>query len=80
MFEQLRILTPTDCVRDRLARFYHWNEYTALNAAVRVARARRREIDINALAKWTQHESDPPHDFHAKFQEFSKRFHGKSTG
>jgi hypothetical protein len=29
-----RILIVIDCIRDRLAAFYHWNDYTSLGAAV----------------------------------------------
>jgi hypothetical protein len=42
---RLRILTRTDCVRDRLAHFYYWDDYTALNAAV--------ALQTGASTKWT---------------------------
>ncbi len=71
---KLRILTPTDCVRDRLAHFYYWDDYTALNAAVGVARAHRKRIDFSTLRKWTERESGPPPQNHQlKFEEFLRR-------
>lgn len=71
---RLRILTPTDCVRDRLANFYHWNDYTALAAAVAVARAHRADVDLESLRSWSERESDfGKSDFRAKYQEFLKR-------
>lgn len=30
----LKLLTPTDCVKDRLAAYYHWNDRQGLNQAV----------------------------------------------
>lgn len=71
---RLRILTETDCVRDRLAAFYHWNDYTSLNAAVGVARAHRNQVDFDGLREWTQREGGPPPvDFDTKYAEFLKR-------
>jgi hypothetical protein len=71
---RLRILTPTDCVRDRLAAFYYWNDYTSLNAAVGVARAHVDQIDFALLREWTEREGGPPPlDFGPKFKEFLKR-------
>ncbi len=69
----LRILTPTDCVRDRLAHFYYWSDYTALNAAVGVARANPLKIDIPALSAWTERESGLGADHRPRFQEFLDR-------
>lgn len=34
----LRLLTPTDCVMDRLAAFYHWNDAQGLDQAAAVGR------------------------------------------
>jgi hypothetical protein len=67
---ELRILTPFDCVRDRLAHFYHWNDYTALKAAIGVAASHTSEIDFARLRAWTIHESS---DLLPKFEEFKRR-------
>lgn len=64
----LRILSPTDCVRDRLAHFYHWDDFTALNAAVAVAAANIGNIDMDLLRSWSERE-----DNLAKFAEFKRR-------
>jgi hypothetical protein len=66
---RLRILTRRDCVRDRLAHFYYWNDYTALNAAASVA-AHLSDADIQELRKWTQRESP---GLLEKFAEFERR-------
>jgi len=38
----LRIISPTDSVRDRLNKYAAWDDFSALRAAVGVARGRRR--------------------------------------
>jgi hypothetical protein len=48
----LHILSRTDCIRDRLAHFFHWNDYTALNAAVGVAVEKMDDIDVKLLRSW----------------------------
>jgi hypothetical protein len=45
------LLTPTDCVKDRLAAYYHWNDPQSLEQAVMVARA--QEVDMNDIKKWS---------------------------
>jgi hypothetical protein len=70
---RLRILTPFDSVRDRLAHFYHWNDYTALKAAVGVARRHRDQIDVQKLQEWTEREGDNPGSQIPKFREFLRR-------
>ena len=66
---KVRILTRTDCVRDRLSHFYYWNDYTALNAAVGVA-ALGAAVDLKAIRAWTQRESP---GLLIKFAEFELR-------
>jgi hypothetical protein len=71
---RLRILSRFDCVRDRLAHFYHWNDFTALNAAVAVAAQNAAEIDLNRLRSWTKSESARAgKNLHPKVREFEQR-------
>lgn len=74
---RLRILTRTDCIRDRLAHYYHWNDYTALNAAVGVAAAAREDVDMDLLRAWTALESPTLFE---KFAEFERRLGVRPTG
>ncbi len=37
--EVLRLLTPTDCIKDRLASYIHWKDQQALDQAVWVAKS-----------------------------------------
>ena len=60
---RIRILTPTQCVMDRLAAFYFWRDRQALEQAVLVAT--RHEVDIAAIERWSNKEGHGEH-----FQEF----------
>ena len=51
---RLRLLSPTDCVKDRLAAYFHWNDRQALTQAVLVAEA--QPIDMADLRRWTKAE------------------------
>ncbi len=47
---RLRLLSPTDCVKDRLAAYFHWKDRQSLEQAVLVAHA--NEIDLAELERW----------------------------
>jgi hypothetical protein len=47
----LRLLSQTDCVKDRLAAFFHWNEQQSLEQATLVAKAQKVNLaDIPMVA------------------------------
>ena len=50
----LRILSPTDCVKDRLAAYYHWNDLQSLEQAVLVAQS--NNVDLNEVKRWSKEE------------------------
>jgi hypothetical protein len=50
----LRILSPTDCVKDRLAAYYHWNDLQSLEQAVLVAQS--NNVDLNEVKRWSNAE------------------------
>ena len=50
----LRLLTPTDCVKDRLAAFFHWNDRQALDQAVLVATLQK--VDLDDVRRWSRSE------------------------
>lgn len=52
-FGELRLLTPMDCVMDRLAGYYHWKDPQSLDQAVAVAR-RRQKIDLQRIERWSR--------------------------
>lgn len=53
-FGTLRILTPTDCVLDRLAWFYYARDEQGLEQAVAVAAA--HAIDLERVERWSARE------------------------
>ncbi|HEY1729555.1 MAG TPA: hypothetical protein VGG22_14345 [Candidatus Baltobacteraceae bacterium] len=70
----LQILTSTDCVRDRLAHFYFWDDYTALAAAVAVTQLQGNGIDQETIREWTERESRKNNaDYTHKLTEYRKR-------
>jgi hypothetical protein len=48
----LRVISPTDCVKDRLAAYYFWNDQQSLAQAILVAKHSR--ISINEIKRWSQ--------------------------
>lgn len=62
----LRLLSPTDCVKDRLAAFFHWNDRQSLEQALLVAQAQR--IDLKEVRRWSRSEGNE-----AKFRMFAQR-------
>ena len=50
----LRLLTPTDCVKDRLAAYYHWNDEPSLQQAIWVAR--QNPINMESVKSWSERE------------------------
>jgi len=51
---RLELLSPTDCVKDRLAAYYHWDDQQCLAQAVLVAQA--KDADIKEIARWSRAE------------------------
>lgn len=64
----LKLLTPTDCVKDRLAAFFYWDDQQAFEQALLVAKD--HEIDINDIERWAKAEghSDKFKSFLQKLQ------------
>jgi hypothetical protein len=50
----LRIISPTDCVKDRLAAYFFWNDLQSLEQAVMVAQ--EHPIDVKEIADWSRQE------------------------
>lgn len=47
----VRIISPTDSVKDRLAAFYHWGDRQSLEQALLISRS--NEIDIKSVELWS---------------------------
>jgi len=51
----LRLLTPNDCIKDRLAAYYHWDDEQCLQQAVWVAQ--QNEFYLESVQEWSIKES-----------------------
>ncbi len=60
---KLKLLSPTDCVKDRLASYYFWNDKQALNQAILVCKDCK--IDLKEIERWSKNE-----EMHPKFEKF----------
>lgn len=58
----LRVISPTDCVKDRLAWYYHDGDLQCLSQAILVAKD--QEVDIDEISRWSKGEG--------KLDEFEK--------
>lgn len=52
----LRLLTPTDCIKDRLAAYYHWKDEQSLQQAVWVAE--QNAFDLESVRQWSEREGE----------------------
>lgn len=50
----LKIISPTDCVKDRLTGFYHDNDQQCLDQAILVTK--ENEVDIEEIKRWSEGE------------------------
>jgi len=62
----LKLLSPTDCVKDRLAAFYHWNDRQCLEQAILVCMD--NPVDLKEVERWSRMEG-----MSNKFKIFRKR-------
>jgi len=63
---RLALLSPTDCVKDRLVAFYHWNDLQCLEQALLVIAAKK--VDLQEIRRWSVAENKS-----AEFQSIRKR-------
>jgi hypothetical protein len=50
----LRVVSPTDCVKDRLCAYYFWNDQQGLAQAVLVAES--QNVDLKEVKRWSKAE------------------------
>ena len=48
----LRIISPTDCIKDRLAHYYHWGDRQCLKQAILVAS--KQKVNLVELQEWSK--------------------------
>lgn len=65
----LKLLSVTDCVKDRLAAYYHWGDRQALEQAILVCKD--NPIDFNEVERWSK--SEGMSDKYRMFNEYFKK-------
>lgn len=50
----LKLLSVTDCVKDRLAAYYHWGDRQSLEQAILVCRD--NQVDFREIERWSKNE------------------------
>ena len=71
---RLALLSPTDCVKDRLAAFYHWNDRQCLEQALLVAAM--RTVNLKEIEKWSAVENKSA-EFQSVRDEFVRAQRGR---
>ena len=69
----LRLLSATDCIKDRLAGYYHWHDLQCLEQSVLVAQ--NNTVDLAELQRWSEQEGKLD-----EFMTIRKRFKNKYLG
>jgi hypothetical protein len=59
----LRVISPTDCVKDRLASYFHFGDRQGLVQASMVAK--QNTVDVKEIRRWSEGEGQL-----AKFNDF----------
>lgn len=52
----LQVLSPTDCVKDRLASFIHWGTRSCFDQAVLVCEMQKHRVDLANVKAWCDKE------------------------
>lgn len=70
----LRLLSPTDCVKDRLAAYIRWGARAGFNQALLVCRRQKARVDLDQVARWCRNEGAS-----AAFDELSQALAAQPT-
>ncbi|MDP2808113.1 MAG: hypothetical protein Q8O74_08285, partial [bacterium] len=63
----LRLISPTDCVKDRLAAYFHWRDLQSLEQALLVCS--RNPVNLREIKRWAKSEG-----MAAEYAKNSRRF------
>lgn len=65
-FGTICLLTPTDCIKDRLAAYFFWNDQQSLDQAVMVAK--KNKVYLSEIKKWAEKQGETE-----KYDVFKKK-------
>ena len=66
----LKLISPTDCVKDRLAAYYFWDDRQSLQQAILVA-SHNDIVELPEIERWSQQEGK--YEKFLKFKSLLKR-------
>jgi hypothetical protein len=66
-FGTICLLTPTDCIKDRLSAYFFWSDHQSLDQAVMVAK--RNKINLPDIKKWAEKQGEIE-----KYEIFVKKY------
>lgn len=52
----IRLLSPTDCVKDRLAAYIHWKRRACFDQALLVCRRQKERVNLDDVRQWCEQE------------------------
>jgi len=52
----IQLLSPQDCVKDRLASYFHWDDSQALEQAILVYKQNKKGIALSEIKRWAESE------------------------
>lgn len=61
----LRLLSPTDCIKDRLASYIHWGARDCFDQALLVWKRQKSRVDLESVKRWCENEGG-----NAGYEEF----------
>ncbi|MEX2208800.1 MAG: hypothetical protein WEF50_21500 [Myxococcota bacterium] len=64
----LKLLAPTECVMDRLSKYFHWGDMQGLEQAIEVAK--RQPVELARIERWARGEGSGGLE---KYREFEAR-------
>ncbi|MDN3505739.1 MAG: hypothetical protein P0S96_00730 [Simkaniaceae bacterium] len=64
---KVQILSPQDCIKDRLASYFHWNDMQALEQAILVYKNNKEKVLLSDVKKWAANQGAM-----SGFQDFLK--------
>jgi hypothetical protein len=68
----VKMLSPTDCVKDRLCGYFYWNDLQCLEQAIMVAVVQKDAVDRKELERWARQEG-----MLERFSTFEERFRNR---
>lgn len=74
----VKMLTPTDSVKDRLAGFYHWDDRQSLDQAINICEEIFTKIDIDEIRSWSKREKQME-KFEVFFNKIKRKYQSKPS-